>query len=444
MRAITIRFANDEDLAEFNKLNGLTITPNTTYLNYTTKEVKVKKPRGIKATQPPSYTDRMKYWKNMPYYHSEVKEDFCVCKIEFEDEMSLEQLSDFFKQKITTLTKSVWFPELPIGRYTHLRLIGGEYKQNIPIYIVSKGRAERCTTSKNLCLMEVPHFVVVEPQEVEEYNKHLNLKYATILELDMSYKEKYDCFDDLGLTKPTGPGPARNFAWDHSIKLGYKWHWVMDDNTCAGFYYRYNNMRIRARTGAIFNAFEDFVQRFDKVAIAGLNYRMFCADTACHPPFVENTRIYSYLLIRNDIPYRWRGRYNEDTDLSLRVLKDGWNTIQSNIFLASKDETQSSKGGNYTEFYSKEGTLPKSQMLKDMHPDVTEVVWKFNRWHHEVDYRGFTKPLEYIEGVEETLTDDLNNYGLRVVSCDKADFKENDNKTFLESKYPNSVDKIWE
>jgi len=28
-------------------------------------------------------------------------------------------------------------------------------------------------------------------------------------------------------------------------------------------------------------------------------------------------------LIRNDIPYRWRAKYNEDTDLSLRVLKDG-------------------------------------------------------------------------------------------------------------------------
>ena len=37
----------------------------------------------------------------------------------------------------------------------------------------------------------------------------------------------------------------------------------------------------------------------------------------------------------------------------------------------------------------KEGTLPKSQMLKRLHPDVVDVVWKFKRWHHQVDYRQF-------------------------------------------------------
>lgn len=27
--------------------------------------------------------------------------------------------------------------------------------------------------------------------------------------------------------------------------------------------------------------------------------------------------------------------------------------------------------------------------LREQHPDVVEVVWKFNRWHHEVNYRPF-------------------------------------------------------
>jgi len=44
-------------------------------------------------------------------------------------------------------------------------------------------------------------------------------------------------------------------------------------------------------------------------------------------------------LIRNDVPYRWRGRYNEDTDLSLRMLKDRWCTIQFNAFLQGKAAT---------------------------------------------------------------------------------------------------------
>ena len=88
------------------------------------------------------------------------------------------------------------------------------------------------------------------------------------------------------------------------------------------------------------------------------------------PPFVVNTRIYSCLLIENSAPYRWRGRYNEDTDLSLRVLKDGLCTIQFNAFLCGKVTTQRMKGGNTKEFYSDEGTLPKSQMIADLHPDV--------------------------------------------------------------------------
>ena len=47
------------------------------------------------------------------------------------------------------------------------------------------------------------------------------------------------------------------------------------------------------------------------------------------------------------------------------------------------------KGGNTKEFYAEEGTLPKSQMLADLHPDVASVVWRFNRWHHHVDYKKF-------------------------------------------------------
>jgi hypothetical protein len=90
-------------------------------------------------------------------------------------------------------------------------------------------------------------------------------------------------------------------------------------------------------------------------------------------------------------PYRWRGRYNEDTDLSLRVLKAGYCTIQFNAFLCGKVTTQRMKGGNTKEFYAQEGTLNKSKMLEDMHPDVAKVVWRFNRWHHHVDYSPFKR-----------------------------------------------------
>ena len=58
---------------------------------------------------------------------------------------------------------------------------------------------------------------------------------CTVVELDMTFKDKYETCDEFGLTRSTGPGPARNFAWHHSMVNGHKWHWVMDDNI-AGFF----------------------------------------------------------------------------------------------------------------------------------------------------------------------------------------------------------------
>jgi hypothetical protein len=116
-------------------------------------------------------------------------------------------------------------------------------------------------------------------------------------------------------------------------------------------------------------------------------------------------------LIENNSGYKWRGRYNEDTDLSLRVLKDGLCTIQCNALLCGKVTTQRMKGGNTQEFYENEGTLAKSQMLVDMHPDVSKLVWKFNRWHHHVDYGQFkNNKLIFKENI--IIPQEINNYGL--------------------------------
>lgn len=267
-----------------------------------------------------------------------------------------------------------------------------ELLPRFPLYIPTKGRADSRLTSKALTEQGVPHFLVVEPQEVDVYRRAAAGTAATVLPLDMVYKGRYELCDDLGMTKSTGPGPARNFIWDHSIANGHAWHWVMDDNIVR-FYRMHQNTKIQALTPAFWRAMEDFVLRYSNVAMAGPNYEMFakCRDEL--PPYITNTRIYSCNLIRNDVPYRWRGRYNEDTILSLDQLKAGWCTVQFNAFLQNKARTQMLGGGNTAEFYAKEGTAPKSEMLKAVHPDVTRLVWKFNRHHHHVDYKRFKQPL---------------------------------------------------
>jgi hypothetical protein len=276
---------------------------------------------------------------------------------------------------------------------------------DFPIYIPTKGRWKSRTTARILDRMRVPYRIVVEEQEHAEYARYIDP--SMILTLPPRYKAEYDTCDDLGEAKGKGPGAARNFAWDHAISEGHAWHWVMDDNI-EQFYRMNRNKRLVTDSGSIFKAAEDFVQRYENIAISGLNYHTFARKTDAIPPYDLNTRIYSCLLIRNDIPYRWRGRYNEDTDICLRVLKDGWVTLQFNAFLAGKVTTQRMSGGNTEEFYRQEGTLAKSQMLADLHPDVAKVVWRFNRWHHLVDYSPFTnnrlirkQGLEIPDGVDE-------------------------------------------
>jgi len=271
---------------------------------------------------------------------------------------------------------------------------------NYPVYIISKGRWDTRLTSKALERMNVPYKIVIEPQEYENYASVIDQQKILVLP-----------FSNLG----QGSIPARNWVWDHSINIGAAKHWILDDNI-ENFHRLNRNMKPIALTGSIFRAAEDFVNRYENVAISGFNYYSFCKTCDKLPPYVLNTRIYSCILIQNDIPYRWRGKYNEDTDLSLRVLKDGYCTIQFNAFLAGKVTTQRMKGGNTDEVY-KNGTLEKSQALVDWHPDVAKVVWRFNRWHHHVDYKRFKKNI--LKRKQDILISaDVNEYGMKLITLE--------------------------
>jgi hypothetical protein len=270
---------------------------------------------------------------------------------------------------------------------------------NYPVYIISKGRWDTRLTSKALERMNVPYKIVIEPQEYENYASVIDQQKILVLP-----------FSNLG----QGSIPARNWVWDHSINIGAAKHWILDD--IENFHRLNRNMKPIALTGSIFRAAEDFVNRYENVAISGFNYYSFCKTCDKLPPYVLNTRIYSCILIQNDIPYRWRGKYNEDTDLSLRVLKDGYCTIQFNAFLAGKVTTQRMKGGNTDEVY-KNGTLEKSQALVDWHPDVAKVVWRFNRWHHHVDYKRFKKNI--LKRKQDILISaDVNEYGMKLITLE--------------------------
>lgn len=268
-----------------------------------------------------------------------------------------------------------------------------------PVYVISKERADTRPTSRFLEKMAVPYRIVIEPQEYEQYAAVIEPSKILVLP-----------FSNLG----QGSIPARNWVWKHSLSNGHERHWILDDNI-GGLSYFTRNQRHYLRTGTGFKVMEDFVDRYKNVALAGPQYDFFMPKRqAYRNPLMFNTRVYSFILIKNDLPYRWRGRYNEDTDLSLRALKDGWCTVLFLAFLQKKAATMTMKGGNTDELYQGDGRLKMAQSLQHQHPDVVKITRKWGRWQHQVDYRPF-KNNRLIKRDDIEIPQGANEYGMKLV-----------------------------
>lgn len=276
-----------------------------------------------------------------------------------------------------------------------------------PIYILSKGRWESRLTSKALDAINVLYSIVIEPQEYDQYAAVIDP--AKILVLP---------FSNLG----QGSIPARNWIWEHALTTGAARHWILDDN--ISYFARYNNnLKVPVGSGTIFRVAEMFTDRYANVAQSGFNYLMFVKRKDPVPPFTLNTRVYSCILLRNDLPYRWRGRYNEDTDLSIRILKDGYCTILFSAFLAKKMTTMSMTGGNTDQLYQGDGRLRMAESLQEQHPDIVTVTRKWERWQHQVDYRDFKKNKLCLRE-DYKRVDGVNNYGMVLKYVDLPDMEE--------------------
>lgn len=275
-----------------------------------------------------------------------------------------------------------------------------------PIYIPSKGRWESRLTVKALIRLGVDYRVCVEPSEYDAYSSVIDNNKILRLPEDFSLRGQ-------------GSIPVRNWIWEHAIAANSGRHWIIDDNI-INFYRLNRNRRIPVGGCAIFRCVEDFTDRYENIAFSGMNNIAFAPDrNEKIPPYTVNTRIYSITLINNALPYRWRGRYNEDTDICLRALKDGWCTVQFNAFLADKATTMKMKGGNTDTIYNTGDKRREfAESLAKQHPDVASVVWKFNRWHHQVDYSPFrANRLVRCPGVVPVKG--VNEYGMRLIRVDE-------------------------
>jgi hypothetical protein len=250
-----------------------------------------------------------------------------------------------------------------------------------PIYIISKGRYEKTLTADNFNKSNINFLIAVEPQEYDLYCTKLGAN--NVLKLP---------FSNLGL----GSYPARNYCWEHSLKNGYKYHWIFDDNIIE--FKKWINGK-RKHIDDLLSAFlyiENHAKKTN-IDILGFEEPNFVVKPPKNP-FKYNCHVYSAMLIKNDLSYRWRLKYNEDVDLCLQVLHNGGSTASCVYYMADKVSTSvKMKGGNQDELYKgndPKKKLLKAKMLEAVWPQYAKTVIRFNRYHHFVDWKVFKKNLK--------------------------------------------------
>jgi hypothetical protein len=283
-----------------------------------------------------------------------------------------------------------------------------------PVYVPSKGRATTCLTADFLTVDSVPFTLVVEPQEAAQYAARYGADRLLILPWSGDDSARQSFCQERRIENG-GLIAARNYIKEQSIAAGHARHWQLDDNS-RRMYRWYKGKRIPCRAGVALAVVEDFCDRYENIAIAGMAYEMFGPNTGyAPPPFFCNVHVYSCTLVLNSIPQRWRIAYNDDTDICLQVLAAGMCTVLVNAFLIDKTRTMTISGGNTTDLYQGDGRLRMARSLERLWPGVVTTTRKYQRPQHHIknSWRLFDTPLKLRAGLElDSLPD--NEYGMRL------------------------------
>jgi hypothetical protein len=234
-------------------------------------------------------------------------------------------------------------------------------KNRYPIYVPSKGRAFLSGfTVSALVASGFDYFIVVEPQDYDEYGNYYSKHVLCKMEEN-----------DRGIAY------ARNFCKKHSTENGYAYHWQADDNI-KNFAIRRDKKNVPCTAAECILPVEEVIDSYHNIGIAGLSHTMFAFAKSTAVDF--NKQIYSCFLVNNSVNYYWRSDTVEDTDYSLQVLHGGYSTILFNRLLINKAATMTIKGGNTDGEYAGMGRMNRSLQLQRDWPGANFVITnQYNR-----------------------------------------------------------------
>ena len=236
-----------------------------------------------------------------------------------------------------------------------------------PIYIPSHGRSDSNHLPKHFKERGIPFYLVVDESQWELYLKAGFEQYM----LKLPFLNNGTSF------------PPRVFIHEHSKAQGHKRHWQMDDN--IRFFCHFNGkIRRKIEPGLGIRMCEEFCDQWTNVGIYGPYYSWQCNGRICNVPYRKNIHVYSCMNLSNDLPFTWRGPWNEDVDLCLQTLSHKLCTIGTTFITQEKMLTMSVKGGNSTVYQNLDSRAYGSRTLQAKWPGIVELVNKYGRPHFHI------------------------------------------------------------
>lgn len=252
---------------------------------------------------------------------------------------------------------------------------------NTEVHIPSKGRSGTIRTGvRNLLRMNCNVHVWVEPQEFEEYCCRCH---------DMFEESGFCKVHKLQWTNSPSSTGSRNEILAWARRQGIKRIWMQDDNVVS--HGRFNGLtKHRTWEPDFFTEIEQFAIDHD-IDIIGPERDGFVRAGCTTDALRMQHRQYSCFNMRTDEYFRTR--WNEDTDLALRVLLRGGRTCTLRTHTYQKSgRTRSTlhkghAGGN-SAIYDDTREEYAEEITK-AYPRLAIKRWKWGRWHAVINWSRF-------------------------------------------------------
>lgn len=208
---------------------------------------------------------------------------------------------------------------------------------DFPIFIPSKGRPE-CKTAEILESEGIAFKIIIEPQEIEMYKKW-GAKNILIL------KE-----NNMGIAY------TRNFVMEYTKIRSISWCWIFDDDL-ASFWKTISGKNVKCKAREAISYAESKLKKSKKIAQASFEYQQYAWSMDGKP------RVNSYndcFVAFDTAKMREKGikwdesfKLKSDRDVSIQILKNGYNNVRFTNYSFSCPENGSNEGGLHFEYQKK-------------------------------------------------------------------------------------------